>query len=200
MIWRPLFVVAAVGLTVGGSMHPGGSFAEMLADPDWVPGHALVLGGFIALLAGLALHRRARPLPPASDRWSRLAILGTVLMVVEAAIHTAAAVDAAAVAAGTRAPVFTTHLWLSRTLQPAFGILMAGFVWVAARERSLGSPWVVPIGAPGVLAWGFAPILALHVHGDLAILFPLSVLAMSLWLVLAAAWPARGSEPRRARV
>jgi hypothetical protein len=195
MIWRLLFVVAAIGLMVGGSMHPGGSFAEMLADPAWVTGHTLVLGGFLALLAGLALHRRGRRLPERSDRWSRLAILGTALMTVEAVVHTAAVVDAAAVAAGTSAPVFTTHIWFARTLQPAFGILLAGFVWVAARERTLGSPWIAPLGVLGPLAWGFAPILALHVRADFAILFPLSVMVMALWMTLAALWPARSSVP-----
>lgn len=77
MIWRLLFVVAA-----------------------------------LALLAGLALHRRSRSLPE-----------------------------------------------------------LAGFVRVAARERTLGSPWIAPLGVLGPIAWGVAPILALHVRADFAILF-----------------------------
>ena len=47
----------------------------------------------------------------------------------------------------------------------------------------------------GPIAWGFAPILAVHVRADFAVLFPLSIMAMSLWLVLAAAWPVRSAVP-----
>lgn len=108
--WRIAFVLSGVVLVVGGPMHPGGTHAEMLANPVWVTSHLILLAGFLALLAGLVLYRRGRALPRWTDRWSRLAVWGTLGIVLELAVHTAAVVDAESAAAGGSTPVLNTHL------------------------------------------------------------------------------------------
>jgi hypothetical protein len=52
-LWRPLFVLFAVLVAVGGPRHPRGSPVQMLADPAWISSHLFVLLGFVALLGGL---------------------------------------------------------------------------------------------------------------------------------------------------
>ena len=57
-LWRPFFIVSALLLMAGGPQHPGGTMAEMLANPKWIPAHSLLLAGFVTLLAGLLLYGR----------------------------------------------------------------------------------------------------------------------------------------------
>ena len=52
-LWRPLFILAAMFILVGGPQHPDGTLAEMLGHPAWVRAHSLLLAGFVALLVGL---------------------------------------------------------------------------------------------------------------------------------------------------
>ena len=82
-LWRLCFIVSALFMFAGGPQHPGGTMAEMLGDPKWVPAHSLLLAGFVTLLAGLLLFKRSTSLPaslPASaNRWLQFAIVGTVL-------------------------------------------------------------------------------------------------------------------------
>ena len=196
MVWRALFILSAIAFFVGGPMHPGGeTMAEMLADPSWVPGHAIVLAGFLALLGGLVLHRRSLPLSARSNRWSRNAIIGTALMALEMAVHTAAAVDAENAAAGLATPVATTHLWMARTLYPLFGVLLAGFVAAAARDRTLASRWIAPLGVFGALAWGAGPPAVTWLGESWAILFPVGLMTLALWILLAGLWPNRSANP-----
>ena len=194
-LWRVLFLLGAIALFVGGPMHPGGTMAQMLADPSWVPGHAIVLAGFLALLGGLVVYRRGRSLPEGTDRWSRYAVVGTALMAIEMAVHTAAAVDAGNAAVGLATPVLTTHLWMARTLYPVFGVLMAAFIVAAARERTLGSRWIAPLGVFGALAWGAAPPAATWLGPQWALLFPVGLLTLALWILLAGLWPVRAEAP-----
>jgi len=78
-LWRVFFILAAIFIMVGGPQHPGGTMAEMLTHPKWVPAHLLLLGGFASLLAGLLLFRRKASLPERTLWWLRLAIVGTAL-------------------------------------------------------------------------------------------------------------------------
>src|ERR1051325_8779762 len=69
--WRLCFILAALFIMIGGPLHPKGdrtmttmaAMAEMLANPSWVPAHALMLAGFVALLVGLILYQRHGSLP-----------------------------------------------------------------------------------------------------------------------------------------
>lgn len=190
-LWRPLFVVAGVLISAGGMQHPRGSMAEMLAHPDWVMSHTLVLVGFLSLLAGLVLYRRAVTLPARSARWLRLALVGTVLQVVEMVFHTVSVVDVDHLAAGHSTPILTTHLVLAVILYPIFGVTMIGFIVATARDRTLGSPWVAWLGVLGAAAHGAAPPLVVGLRiAEARILFPM-LLLLALWLVLAALWPLR---------
>lgn len=193
--WRLLFLTSAVLLLIGGPQHPRGSMAEMLADPAWVPSHLLQLGSYVALLVGLVVFGRSDDLPSQTRRWLRLATVGTALMVIEMALHTAAMVDHGALVAGESTPVLTTHLWMSVLFYPVFAVTTIGFLVVSARERTLGSPWIVWLGVAGLVAHGAAPLLVVGLGlTGASILFPM-VMLFALWLVLAAAWPSHEAAP-----
>lgn len=190
-LWRGCFLLAAALILAGGPQHPGGSMAEMLTDPKWVISHLLILGGFLALLAGLALYGRGSVLPERTRRWRRIAIAGTGLQAVEMVFHTAAYVDHGHLVAGERTPVLTIHLVLAFVLYPLFGIALAGFIVATARERTLASPWIAWLGLAGVVAHGAAPPLVLGAGWEWARIFFPMVMLFALWLVLAAVWPLR---------
>ena len=88
-LWRPLFILAAMFILVGGPQHPDGTLAEMLGHPAWVRAHSLLLAGFVALLVGLFFFRSNPTLPPTTRRWTRFAVIGTGLQTVEMVLHTA---------------------------------------------------------------------------------------------------------------
>ncbi|HYH45782.1 MAG TPA: hypothetical protein VEG34_08850 [Thermoanaerobaculia bacterium] len=189
--WRLCFVVSALFLLAGGPLHPGGTMAEMLAHPDWVLSHLLQLVSFAALLAGLVLFRKSASLPARTRRWVGLAIIGTVLQVVEMAFHTAASLDHAHLVAGSATPVLSTHLVLAVICYPLFALSIVGLIVAGMRDRVLGSRWIGWLGILGVAAHGAAPVLvvALKIEGA-RILFP-CVLLFAFWLVAVALWPAR---------
>ena len=165
--------------------------ADMLGNPMWVPSHALMTVGFIAMLVGLVLFQRTRPLPERSARWLRLAIIGTSLQVLEMVVHTAASIDHANLMAGRSTPILTTHLWLAVVCYPIFGATLIGFIVAAARDRVLGSRWIAWLGVLGAVAHGAsAPLVVAGGFGWARVLFPM-VLLVALWLLLAAFWPVR---------
>ena len=92
-LWRPAFILSALLFMVGGPQHPDGTMVEMLGHPAWVRAHSLVLAGFVAFLVGLMAFRATPSLPERTRRWTRYALVGAVLQVVEMALHTAAVVD-----------------------------------------------------------------------------------------------------------
>ena len=189
MMWRVLFVAAGLLLLAGGPRHPGGSMLEMLRHHDWFMAHALVTLGYGTMAAGLVAFSRTLANTPAMKRWTGLAIAGTVLQTVEMAVHTAAMVDAANLAAGHATPVLTTHLTMSMVFYPLFGITTAVFFIKGMRERAIGSPWIVAIGVIGTIANGMAPILVgLVGWTEARILFAFMV-GIAIWLLLAALWP-----------
>jgi hypothetical protein len=193
--WRTLFLVGAAGILAGGPRHPGGSMAEMLAHPDWLISHVLVLVGFLGILAGLVLYTRSGALPDATRRWGRLAVIGTALQVVEMVFHTASMVDHGNLVAGRGTPILTIHLALAVILYPVFAITIIGFIVATARERTLGSRWIAWIGIVGAAAHGMAPPLVVGLGDErFRILFPMVVL-FALWLLLAALWPQRAPAP-----
>jgi hypothetical protein len=190
--WRVCFIVAALFLFAGGPQHPGGTMAEMLGDPKWVPAHLLLLAGFVMLLVGLLLYKAGTSLPRSAERWLRFAIIGTVLQIIEMAMHTAAVVDHHHLVAGEATPVLSTHLWLSIFFYPIFGLTIIGFIIAGMRDKVIGSPWIGWLGIAGALAHGAAPplVVGLKIAGA-GILFPF-LLLFALWLILAGLWPLRG--------
>ena len=167
--------------------------AEMLANPSWVPSHALMLVGFVSFFFGLASYYRSAA--PGSSarlrRWLLLAMCGTALQVVEMALHTAAYVDAANLVAGRSTPVLTTHLVMTPLFYPIFGVTVAGFVIVASGDRAIGSPWIGWLGVLGVLAHGAAGVLVPVFNVEWArVLFPM-IVAFAVWAVIAGLWPSR---------
>jgi len=195
--WRPLFLLSGVLILVGGMNHPrGGGMVGMLAHPNWVWSHSLMLLGFLALAAGLILYRRAAaPLPDRTSRWLRLALYGTVLQAIEMAFHTVSVVDGEHLSAGHPTPVLTTHLVLAVILYPVFATTIIGFIVATARDRTLGSPWIAWLGILGAAAHGLSAPLVVGLRiGQAGILFPM-LLLLAIWLALAAVWPRRSPAP-----
>jgi hypothetical protein len=187
--WRGLFAAGGAAISVGGSMHPGGSMAEMLAHPDWFPSHALVSLGFACITAGLWLWGRERALPQRSGRWWRIALAATLVQTLDMLLHTSAMVDHAHLVAGEPTPVLATHLVMTAIVYPIFALCTIGFIVAAARDRVLGSRWIAWLGIVGAVGHGLAgPLVAIWDVGWARPLFPLIVL-VALWYMLAACLP-----------
>lgn len=189
--WRLFVLLGGLLICIGGPMHPGGSMAQMLAHPSWVPGHTLVTLGFAALLAGLVMLARAGTVPPSTRRWLRFAVVATALQTIEMVLHTAAAVDHGNLVAGRATPVLSTHLALAVAFYPLFGAAIIALILAGARDRALGSWWIAPLGVVGAAAHGAAaPLVVLLGDERFRILFP-GIALFALWAVIAALWPAR---------
>jgi hypothetical protein len=192
--WRICFLLAAVFMSLGGPKHPQGDIPQMLANPAWFSSHAWVFLSFAALLAGLVLYDRSVEVTPPVRRWLRIAIVMTALETLEMALHTVAYMDLQNLLAGESTPVLTIHLMLAMIVYPVFGILMSGFMIVAARERALGSPWMAWIGVIGAVAHGAAGLLVIGFEiGAAGIGFALVMLVM-VWAAIAALMPVRMPE------
>ena len=164
--------------------------AEMLAHPEWIPAHSLMLAGFLALLIGLAVYSREVVSTP-MRRWVRIAIAGTVLQTVEMTLHTLAAFDHANLMAGRATPILSTHLTFSIVAYPLFAAAIIGFIVTGARERAFGSSWIAWLGVIGALGHGLAaPVTLLTTAPWARSLFPV-LIALALWMILAGLWPRR---------
>ncbi|HZG43345.1 MAG TPA: hypothetical protein VEY93_10315 [Longimicrobium sp.] len=196
--WRLFLLLGAAGILAGGPRHPGGTMAEMLAHPDWVLSHVLVLGGYISLLVALVLFRRDGGLPARTDRWARLAVIGTALMVTEAIFHAAAVVDHANLMAGRGTPILSIHLALSVIIYPVFAVTIIGFMLAGARERVIGSRWITWMGIAGAAMHGLSTPLVVGLGDErFKFLFP-GVVLFALWELIAAFLPARATAPSAA--
>jgi hypothetical protein len=200
--WRACFVVGGLLYFVGAFFHPRASgMAAMLVDPAWIPAHAAVFVGFAVVTMGLLSFRRSVPVSPTVDRWLRITLVLAVVQIVEMGLHTMAYVDAgalppAAFHGGSATPVLTAHVWLSTLAFTPFAVAFLGLIWTGARERVLGSPWILWLGVIGAVAYGTVMWLVFILEIDGAgVLFPVAHLAVPLWFILAGVWPAR--EPAR---
>lgn len=184
--WRAAFIAAGVLISWGGSMHPGGTMEEMLADPQWLSGHMLVFAGFAAMTAALwALRARV---PASLRRVVTIALIGAALQSLEMLVHAIANVDLEHLRMGMSTPVLTTHLVMTQVIYPVFAATTVGFIVATARAREVGSPWVAWIGVAGAvmhgLAGGLVPFLEV---GWARALFP-GVVLLALWMIVAGLW------------
>ena len=195
--WRAAVLPGGVLILLGGPRHPGGTMAQMLAHPDWVLSHTLVLAGFAALLAGLVLLRGAGPLPPRTTTWLRLGIAATAVQTLEMVLHTLAYVDHGSLVAGRATPILSAHLVMAVVAYPLFAAAIIGLIVAGAGERALGSWWIAPIGIVGAAAHGLAaPLVVAAGLEQFRVLFP-GIALFALWMVIAALLPARGAAPVR---
>ena len=141
--WPFALIASGVLSAAGGGMHPDvgaegntarEELAVMTADSNWVPGHTLLAIGVALLALGLWGARRSGRWPGA-DGALKVGVVALLLYLVEAVMHTAAAVDSEALAHGHSAPVAFTHLGLAAFLYPLSG---AAIVWMA---NAIGREW-----------------------------------------------------------
>jgi hypothetical protein len=141
--WPLALIASGVLSAVGGGMHPDvgaegntarEELAVMTADSAWVPGHTLLAVSVALLALGLWGARRSGRWPGA-DGALKVGVVAVLLYLVEAVMHTAAAVDSEALAHGHSAPVAFTHLGLAAFLYPLSG---AAIVWMA---NAIGKEW-----------------------------------------------------------
>jgi hypothetical protein len=158
--------------------------AQMTADDQWVPGHALVAVGTALLAVGLwtAFRQRAWPAPvlPAL----KLAAVAFSLYTVETVMHTLASVDSEALAAGEAAPVAITHLALAAVLYPVSGLALA---YVSARMWQVGRTAHRVIAVVGVLGGivhaASVPLTLIFTDSNANDLFPVAGILITLWSV-----------------
>jgi hypothetical protein len=195
LIWRGLFCLGGVAMLVSGPMHPKGPMVEMLAHPDWVPSHAGMLVGFVAMTVGLVVLRKQVLASLQTRKWLGWAAAATALQSLEMFIHMVASVDHAHLVAGHPTPILTTHLWMSVVVYPLFAAAVIGGILAASRERILGSPWIAWMGVLGAAGHGIAAPLVVALGIEQArVLFPL-ITALAIWLVLAGVWRRAGTVP-----
>ena len=190
--WRPLFILGGLIYIGEGSRHPDGLMVDMLADPAWFPSHAVMFAALVVQTAGWVMLRRTGACSRKFDRLLLLAIVTSALKVVEMAIHAMAYVDAEALRAGESTPIHTTHSWLAVAVYPLFGLILIAVIRLGSREGVLGPAWIGWLGMLGGALHG-AAVLLVGVAGvpQAQGLFAAGAICLSLWFVLAGAWPAR---------
>jgi len=188
--WRPLLLAAGVLMIAGSATHPRDpSMQQMLMNPIWVPSHALMLAGYVSLLASLVLLHRSGGGPV--GRWMVIALAGTALQTVEALFHLISVVDAGRLQAGHATPVFTAHMVLGAVGYPVFALVAAALVIAGARTRTLGRWWIAPLGVLGALLPGLAGVLVIWM-GATGVGFLFAGIALfGLWEIVAAVLPVR---------
>lgn len=187
-LWRPLFVLFAVLVAVGGPRHPRGSPVQMLADPAWISSHLFVLLGFVALLGGLIAFRgRGAGLPARTSRRAALAILGMTLQVIAFALHAASSLDHGNLAAGRATPLLTAATWCAVVFSPLFAASLTGLIVAGVQDRTLGSVWTAWAGILGALLYGVAPLLeAAHLIRPEQ--FAPALMGVALWAIGSGLW------------
>lgn len=188
--WRPLLLAAGVLMIAGAATHPRDpSMQQMLMNPIWVPSHALMLAGYVSLLASLYLLHRSGGGPV--GRWMVIALAGTALQTLEAFFHLIAVVDAERMQAGHATPVFTAHMLLGGLGYPVFALVAIALVIAGARTRTLGAWWIAPLGILGALLPGLAGVLVIWMGATgVGVLFA-GIAIFGLWEILAAVLPVR---------
>lgn len=156
----------------------------MTADPNWVPGHSLIVLGTVLLAGALYMARLQRVWPRATDRAVAAVTVALGLYAVETVFHLAAAVDSDALHAGHAAPVAFTHIGLAAVLYPVSGIALV--VAAATLGRVLGGPArvVAALGVVGGLAHAVSvPLTLLLPEAELTPVFAASGVLIALWSI-----------------
>lgn len=196
-LWRPLLGLAGVLLLVGGPLHPqanlylsfNASTANMLADAHWPLSHGLMLAGELALVFALLGIMRRAELSDTLRRVVTVAVVASMLGVVEMTFHFLAMFDRQALLDGAATPVLTTHLTLAVLTYPIFGLSMAALAFVGARGRMVGGASIAILGVVGGLMDAVsAPIVVLNRNQAFSWLFA-GMAPLALWMCLAAIWP-----------
>jgi hypothetical protein len=187
--WRPLLFAAGVLMIAGSATHPRDpSMQQMLMNPIWVPSHALMLAGYVSLLASLWLLHRSGGGP--AGRWMQIALAGTALQTLEAFFHLIAVVDADRMQAGHATPVYTVHMLLGAVGYPVFALVAMALVVAGARTRTLGRWWIAPLGVLGALLPGLAAVFVIWMGADVGVLFA-GIAFFGLWEIVASLLPIR---------
>lgn len=164
------FAAGGVCTLIGSALHPTGgssdyhaSIATQLADPIGTPAAWLTLVGSLLIGCGLwvLLGSRWRARPPVVQLGARLAIIGSLMLVVESAATLAMRSAASAYAAGTPVPMVTFSESLYAGCLPA---LMLGALMVNLASPRLAPVPVRIIGAVGTVAIGLAGPLVDGAH------------------------------------
>ncbi|MFC7489899.1 MULTISPECIES: hypothetical protein [unclassified Knoellia] len=189
--WRLALVLAGVLIALGGRLHPDAEstdplrqeLATMTAHENWVPGHALIMFGTFALVAGLWL-ARATGVWAEARRALTVAAVAMSLYAVETVFHLAASVDAHALAHGDAAPVAFTHVGLSVVLYPLAGGALAALGVRLVRTLS-GVRRIPPLLAvvAGVMHGLSVPATLLLPDAELSPMFAIGGMGMALWAI-----------------
>ena len=190
--WRLTLGVSGLLLFLGGPLHPRddpslgfwGATGVMLADPNWVPSHGLMLASFVLLLLGFIGMQRCGLMTGRLATITKVAVIGAALAVVEGVLHLVAVVDAEALRAGRPTPILSAHLALAVVAYPALGLPFAALAWCAGVGRVLTHPVVGALGALGGISHGLAaPIVVLSQDSRFAFLF-MGAMLMAIWLIV----------------
>lgn len=206
--WRLALGLSGLFLFAGGPLHPEGdanldfygATASMLADPNWVPSHALMLVSFVLLLLGLIGLARSGLMQGRMATLTRVVVFGAVVAVVEGVLHLMAVVDTAALKAGGSTPILNAHLGLAVVAYPLIGLPFAALAWFGGLRRMLTHPVVGAIGALGGISHGIAaPIVILSRDQRFSFLF-MGAIFIAIWLIVVGVshfrQPHRGGLPR----
>ena len=190
--WRIALGAAGAALLAGGALHPDADssaplreeLAVMTADPNWVPGHSLVVLGTVLLVGALYMARLQRVWPRSTDRVVVAVTAAFALYAVETVFHLAAAVDSDALHAGHAAPVAFTHIGLAAVLYPVSGIALSVAAWVLG--RALGGPArvVAALGVVGGVAHALSvPLTLVLTEAELHLFFVVGGVFTALWAI-----------------
>ena len=160
-------------LFVGELLHPvpasgleeQQAVATELADPLWIPAHALSLAGMAVLLIGMIAFVRShttgdpalRGLTKGARRAALWVTVALGLYVIQAIPHLMAFVDRDELLAGQTTPVLYAHYGLAVVAYPLVGFSVAALAWLSG--RTLTHPVVNTVVAIVAVAFGVAPIL-----------------------------------------
>ncbi len=195
--WRPLLLLAGPLMIAGALTHPRDSSMQlMLLNPIWIPSHALMLAGYVALLASLFLLHRSGDGP--QGRTMPIILGGVALQTIEALFHLIAVVDAERMQAGHATPVFSTHMFLGAVGYPVFAVVAIALIIAGARTRTLGRWWIAPLGILGAFLPGLAGVLVIWLGMPVGVFFA-GIAFFGMWATVVALLPERAPAEAKRR-
>lgn len=179
---------------VGGPMHPkedppGVSAKEhlrvMFEDPNWYPGHAVLLAGMVLIAVSLVALARGRTLAvvPRAHGAAVVAAFAATVGAPGMLLHLVAASDAGAIAAHQSTPITDLQGIVETVTVPAFGLSIAALAVIGAMTRTLGNTVTAVPGVFGGVGYGLAGATILFTD-RLDFLFPAAT-GIALWTIAA---------------